>query len=220
MKKVLYLILAASVMILAACNSQTTKSGETKMNEEKPAVNENAEIKQDSTGTELALIIWQSKDGKDEDTMVLRFYPEKAPVHVKNFKDLARKNFYNGLVIFRVEPNFVMQTGSPDNTNMGGPGYTINAEFNEIKHLKGTLAMARSQDPNSGGSQFYICLAPAPHLDGKYTVFGQVIKGMQVLDKVKPGDYMRKVEIVSAEKYLGADYEKQIEALDIHNAAK
>lgn len=164
----------------------------------------------------LALFVWQSKDGKEEDTMVIRFYPEKAPNHVKNFITLSLKKFYDGLIIFRVEPKFVIQTGSPDNTNMGGPGYTIDAEFNDIKHLKGTVAMARAQDPNSAGSQFYICLDSTPNLDGKYTVFGQVIKNIEVLDKIQKGDYMKKIIIVEAKKYFGADYKKIINKKDPH----
>ena len=217
MKKFLSVLFLAVLLIVAGCGNETKNIEETSMNEQKPVVQDSSEIKTESSGTDLALILWQSKDGKDEDTMVLRFYPEKAPMHVKNFKDLANKKFYDGLIIFRVEPNFVMQTGSPDNTNTSGPGYTIDAEFNDIKHLKGTLAMARSQDPNSAGSQFYICLAAAPHLDNNYTVFGQVLKGMEVLDKVKKGDFMRKVTIVDAKSYFGDDYLAIIDSMDIHN---
>jgi len=148
--------------------------------------------------------------------MVIRFYPEKAPNHVKNFITLSLKKFYDGLIIFRVEPKFVIQTGSPDNTNRGGPGYTIDAEFNDIKHLKGTVAMARAQDPNSAGSQFYICLDSTPNLDGKYTVFGQVIKNIEVLDKIQKGDYMKKIIIVEAIEYFGPDYKKIFKEKDPH----
>lgn len=164
----------------------------------------------------LALFVWQSKDGKEEDTMVIRFYPDKAPNHVKNFLTLSLKKFYNGLIIFRVEPKFVIQTGSPDNTNMGGPGYTIDAEFNDINHIKGTVAMARAQDPNSAGSQFYICLDSTPHLDGKYTVFGQVIENIDLLDKISKGDYMKEIKIVKAKDFYGENYMKIIKDKDPH----
>lgn len=204
----------AVLALLAGC-----KPSENAVNLTKEAPKEAAEQTKevDLSKEKLALFVWQSQNGENEDTMVIRFYADKAPGHVKNFIALAEKKFYNGLVIFRVEPNFVIQTGSPDNTNMGGPGYTINAEFNDVKHLKGTVAMARSQDPNSAGSQFYICLGATPHLDGNYTVFGQVIEKAEVLDRIRKGDYMREVKIVDAEEYYGADYKKIMEEKDIHN---
>jgi cyclophilin family peptidyl-prolyl cis-trans isomerase len=108
-------------------------------------------------------------------------FPEDAPGTVANFVDLAKKGFYNGTIFHRVVASFVIQGGDPTGTGMGGPGYTIKAEFNKHKHVAGTVAMARAADPDSAGSQFYVCLAPAPHLDGGYTVFGQVIEGMDVV---------------------------------------
>ena len=93
-------------------------------------------------------------------------------------------------------PDFVVQGGCPKGNGTGGPGYTIPAEFNKQKHLRGTLAMARSQDPNSAGSQFYICYGPTPHLDGSYTVFGKVTSGMEHVDRIKQGDRMKSVAIV------------------------
>ncbi|MDD3804004.1 MAG: peptidylprolyl isomerase [bacterium] len=209
-----FLILAlTSLLILSGCKPSQNAVD---LNKEKTQEEVTQTKEVDLSKDKLALFVWQSQNGENEDTMVIRFYPEKALNHVKNFVTLAEKKFYNGLVIFRVEPNFVIQTGSPDNTNMGGPGYNVNAEFNDIKHLKGTVAMARSQDPNSAGSQFYICLGATPHLDGKYTVFGQVIEKTDVLDRIKKGDYMREVKIVDAEEYYGADYKKIIEEKDIH----
>lgn len=193
------------------CNKNETKKEE-KMETKTVDPLKNFDFKKDY----LALFVWQSKDGKEEDTMVIRFYPEKAPNHVKNFLTLSLKKFYNGLIIFRVEPKFVIQTGSPDNTNIGGPGYTIDAEFNDIKHIKGTVAMARAQDPNSAGSQFYICLDSTPHLDGKYTVFGQVIENIEVLDKISKGDYMKEIKIVKAKDYYGENYKKLIKQKDPH----
>ncbi len=121
----------------------------------------------------------------------LEFYSDVAPKHVENFKKLARDKFYDGSTFHRVVPNFVIQGGDPNskdddrsNDGMGGPGYTIAAEFNKRPHKRGTLSMARRQDPNSAGSQFFICLKELPNLDHKYTVFGNVIKGMDVVDRI------------------------------------
>jgi peptidyl-prolyl cis-trans isomerase B (cyclophilin B) len=126
----------------------------------------------------------------------LDFYPADAPKTVENFVTLAKKGFYNNLTFHRVVPDFVVQGGCPKGNGTGGPGYTIPAEFNKQKHLRGTVAMARSQDPNSAGSQFYICYGPTPHLDGSYTVFGKVTSGMEHVDRIKQGDRMKSVAIV------------------------
>jgi peptidyl-prolyl cis-trans isomerase B (cyclophilin B) len=128
----------------------------------------------------------------------IEFFPEDAPKTVENFVTLAKKGFYNGLTFHRVEPNFVVQGGDPKGNGMGGPGYTIKAEFNKQKHVRGVLAMARSQSPDSAGSQFYITLAPAHFLDGQYTVFGKVTSGMEIVDKIRVGDKMKTVKIVEA----------------------
>jgi cyclophilin family peptidyl-prolyl cis-trans isomerase len=126
------------------------------------------------------------------------FYPEDAPKTVENFVTLAKKGFYNGLAFHRVVPDFVVQGGCPKGDGTGGPGYTIKAEFNARKHLRGTVAMARSQHPDSAGSQFYICYGATPHLDRNYTVFGQVTSGMEHVDGIKQGDRMKTVEILEA----------------------
>ena len=125
----------------------------------------------------------------------LEFFPEDAPKTVENFVTLAKKGFYNGLNFHRVVPDFVVQGGCPKGNGTGGPGYTIKAEFNKQKHLRGTLAMARSQHPDSAGSQFYICYGNTPHLDGQYTVFGKVVSGMELVDRIKQGDKMTSVTI-------------------------
>ena len=125
----------------------------------------------------------------------IELYPEDAPKTVESFVALAKKGFYDGLTFHRVEPGFVAQGGDPKGDGTGGPGYTLKAEFNQRKHVRGTVAMARSASPDSAGSQFYICFAPAPHLDGKYTVFGQVVKGMEVVDQIKRGDRMKSIRI-------------------------
>jgi peptidylprolyl isomerase/peptidyl-prolyl cis-trans isomerase B (cyclophilin B) len=125
----------------------------------------------------------------------LEFYPEDAPKTVENFVTLAKQGFYNGLNFHRVVPDFVVQGGCPKGNGTGGPGYTIKAEFNKQKHVRGTLAMARSQHPDSAGSQFYICYGTTTHLDGQYTVFGKVVSGMELVDRIKQGDKMTSVAI-------------------------
>ena len=119
------------------------------------------------------------------------FLEDKAPGHTKNFKDLAKKGFYDGTTFHRVIPGFMIQGGDPNSKSadrsrhgMGGPGYTIKAEFNDTSHDRGILSMARSQDPNSAGSQFFIVVKASHFLDNQYTAFGKVIKGMGVADKI------------------------------------
>jgi len=127
-----------------------------------------------------------------EGTMVIEFWPDVAPGHVENFKKLARQGFYDGTCFHRVIKGFMIQGGDPltkDETQKarwgtGGPGYTIKAEFNNRRHVRGVVSMARTSDPNSAGSQFFICHADAPHLDGQYTAFGRLIRGEDVLDRI------------------------------------
>jgi peptidyl-prolyl cis-trans isomerase B (cyclophilin B) len=124
-------------------------------------------------------------------TMKLKLFPNDAPNHCKNFKKLANSGFYDKTKFHRIIPGFMIQGGdinSRDNDGKndghGGPGWTVNAEFNDIPHKRGILSMARSSDPNSAGSQFFICVADAPHLDGKYTVFGEVIDKVHIVDHI------------------------------------
>ncbi len=126
----------------------------------------------------------------------LEFFAADAPKTVENFVTLAKKGFYSGLTFHRVVPDFVVQGGCPKGNGTGGPGYTIKAEFNTQKHVRGALAMARSQHPDSAGSQFYICYGSTPHLDGQYTVFGRVTSGMEHVDRIRQGDRMTSVTIV------------------------
>ena len=130
--------------------------------------------------------------------IVIELYEKDAPETVANFVKLAKKGFYDGLSFHRVVPGFVVQGGDPKGDGTGGPGYTIMDEFNSRKHLTGTVAMARTPAPNSAGSQFYICMGPQPALDGNYTVFGQVVDGMDIVMKIKRGDIMKKVAVVEA----------------------
>lgn len=122
--------------------------------------------------------------------MTLELYPEKAPITVKNFTDLAKKGFYNGLIFHRVIAGFMIQGGDPTGTGMGGPGHAIKGEFaangvaNDLKHTRGVISMARAYDPNSAGSQFFIMHADAPHLDGQYAAFGKMTDGFETLDEI------------------------------------
>ena len=121
----------------------------------------------------------------------LKFFPDVAPNHVQNMVKLAKEKFYDGTTFHRVIPGFMIQGGDPNSKNhersrhgMGGPGHRVNAEFSRRPHKRGTLSMARSQDPNSAGSQFFICVADAKFLDGQYTVFGEVVSGMETVDRI------------------------------------
>ena len=121
----------------------------------------------------------------------LRFFPDVAPNHVSNFIELAKKGFYDGTIFHRVIPGFMIQGGDPNSKDpnksrhgLGGPGHQVKAEFNSKPHKRGTLSMARAADPDSAGSQFFICVAESPVLDRQYTVFGEVVSGMDVFDKI------------------------------------
>ena len=123
--------------------------------------------------------------------ITLKFFPEAAPNHVNSFIELANDGFYDGTTFHRIVPGFVIQGGDPNTKStdrskhgMGGPGFTLKAEFSSLPHKRGTLSMARAAHPDSAGSQFFICVADAPFLDGEYTVFGEVVEGMEVVDKI------------------------------------
>ena len=132
----------------------------------------------------------------DKGVIFLELFPEIAPVHVDNFLTLIKKGFYNGLTFHRVVRDTIIQGGCPQGDGTGGPGYTIPAEFNFRKHKRGTLSMARAGHPDSAGSQFYICLKSMSQLDNEYTVFGQVVKGLDVPAKIRKGDHMKMLEIL------------------------
>jgi len=120
--------------------------------------------------------------------VVIRLLPDVAPQTVARIKELAREGFYDGTPFHRVIPNFMAQGGDPTGTGTGGSGKRLEAEFSAVKHVRGTVSMARSSDVNSADSQFFICFAPAPHLDGQYTAFGQVVEGMEFVDRIKKGE--------------------------------
>ncbi len=164
----------ALAFALAACISSACR--QSTLTEGPPAVNQ--------TTNEIAVI--RTALGE----MAIEFWPDAAPRTVENFKQLARKGFYDGTAFHRIVKDFMIQGGDPlsrvndPNVGSGGPGYTIKAEFNSRPHVRGVLSMARSSDPDSAGSQFFICLAAAPSLDGQYTAFGRVIRGEDVLMKL------------------------------------
>ncbi|HTW95126.1 MAG TPA: peptidylprolyl isomerase [Tepidisphaeraceae bacterium] len=116
--------------------------------------------------------------------VVVELFPKDAPGHVNSFVFLAREGFYDGVIFHRVIKDFMIQGGDPTGTGTGGPGYQLKAEFNSRKHKRGILSAARSSNPNSAGSQFFLMHADSPHLDGQYTAYGQVIKGIEVVDKI------------------------------------
>jgi peptidylprolyl isomerase len=144
--------------------------------------------------------------------VVIEMRPDLAPGHVAQIKALARRGFYDGVPFHRVIDGFMAQTGDPTGTGTGGSGNKLKAEFSSEKHVRGVLSMARTSDPNSADSQFFIMFAPAPSLDGQYTVWGKVTSGMEFIDKVKKGDQARNGAVSNPDKIIkmqvAADAEK------------
>ena len=138
------------------------------------------------------------KDGR----VVIEMRPDLAPKHVKRIKELVRQGFYNGLVFHRVIEGFMAQTGDPTGTGMGGSGQKLKAEFSKENHLRGAVSMARATDPNSADSQFFICLAGATFLDGQYTYWGRVTKGMEFVEKIKKGDQANNGSVTDPDKII------------------
>tara|TARA_B100000686_G_scaffold339746_1_gene414308 strand:+ start:3448 stop:3894 length:447 start_codon:yes stop_codon:yes gene_type:complete len=120
--------------------------------------------------------------------IVIELRPDLAPNHVERVKELAKAGYYDGLVFHRVIPGFMAQTGCPDGTGTGGSGHKLKAEFSDEPYERGTLGMARTMDPNSADSQFFITFGPTPHLEGQYTVFGKVVEGMEHVDSINEGE--------------------------------
>ncbi len=194
MRTIIILALGALFMV-TSCKSgpksettEATKATETEMTEKKAEPTGKLAKWPDDypiDGDSVAVISTKFGD------IVLEFYPDIAPNHVRNFKYLANHGFYNGCAFHRVIPGFMIQGGDPNSKDAdkakhgtGDPGWSVDAEFSKKDHVKGTLSMARSRDPNSAGSQFFVCVARAKNLDNQYTVFGQTIKGVEVADKI------------------------------------
>jgi len=181
------------ISILALILASTLTAGETMHKQAGPT--EPTKPMTFETGKTYEAIIHTTKGD-----IICQLYPEKAPLSVTNFVQLAQMGYYNGLKFHRVVPNFVIQGGDPDGTGAGGPGYTVAAEIG-LPHQKGALAWARQGDQvnpkkRSSGSQFYITLEATPFLDGEYTVFGQTIQGQDIVQKIRQGDKIEKVDIV------------------------
>lgn len=131
----------------------------------------------------------------DKGDITIELYLAGAPITAGNFLMLVEQDYYDGLIFHRVEEDYVIQGGDPLGTGMGGPGYTIPDEPTKYNHIKGAVGMAKTPEPHSAGSQFYICLDKLKQLDGKYTIFGQVIEGMDVVKKIKIGDVINEIYI-------------------------
>jgi len=145
--------------------------------------------------------------------VVIEMRPDLAPATVTQIKALVRQGFYDGIVFHRVIDGFMAQTGDPKGDGTGGSGHPLKAEFSNEKHVRGTVSMARASDPNSADSQFFIMFAPAPSLDGKYSIWGEVVSGMEYVDKIKKGDPARNGTVADPDKIIkmqvAADAEKK-----------
>jgi peptidylprolyl isomerase len=147
--------------------------------------------------------------------VVIEMRPDLAPATVAQIKQLVRQGFYDGIVFHRVIDGFMAQTGDPKGDGTGGSGHKLTAEFSNEKHVRGVVSMARSSDPNSADSQFFIMFAPAPSLDGKYTIWGKVTSGMEYIDQIKKGDPNRNGTVANPDKII-----KMQVAADAENAGK
>lgn len=145
--------------------------------------------------------------------VVIEMYPDDAPNHIRRIKELVRQGFYDGLTFHRVIEGFMAQTGDPNGDGTGGSGQNLEAEFNDRLHMRGTVSMARANDPNSADSQFFICLAPALHLDGKYTAWGRVVSGMEFVDQIKRGEGPAFVERGNPDKIISLRVAADVEGL-------
>jgi cyclophilin family peptidyl-prolyl cis-trans isomerase len=172
-------------LLIASCNSSNTKQTDFTGKSQEQA------SKTSTSYGKHSFAMLRTMHGN----ITFKFYPEDAPNTVHRFIALAKSGFYTGVIFHRVIPNFVVQGGDPTGTGRGGSGKKLKAEFNSRIHIKGAVAMARSQDFDSADSQFYIALNTLPHLDGKYTVFGQVVEGWEALDKIKKGDKIISITI-------------------------
>lgn len=182
-KSISLLLIILGISLLAACNNEQV--------EESAEPQEQTETEEPTTfegENEEAPIVTMEMENNQE--VIIELYPQVAPNTVDNFISLVQNGFYDGLIFHRVIPGFMIQGGDPEGTGSGGPGYSIKGEFesndysNELEHNRGVLSMARSQSPDSAGSQFFIIHEDSPHLDGDYAGFGQVIEGMDVIDDI------------------------------------
>lgn len=214
MKRIIPLVFFGLAMVLSqlACSSESEEPAtETPETTQKADMTDPANKTHPIRNQDNPLVTLETNHGK----LVLELYHDVAPAHADSFLARTNDGFYNNTIFHRVIAGFMIQGGDPTGTGTGGPGYSIPAEFNELPHQEGTLSMARGPDPNSAGSQFFVCLARRPNLDRQYTVFGQLIKGYDVLQKigavpVGPQDYgeqSRPLEEVKLIKAYASDAE-------------
>ncbi|PIP93022.1 MAG: peptidylprolyl isomerase [Bdellovibrio sp. CG12_big_fil_rev_8_21_14_0_65_39_13] len=174
--------MASLLSSLTSCFNKENKTEEVVAPQTSAVTAEDLKVGDD--GLSEAKIIIKTVHGN----IAFKLYPKKAPNTVTRIIELTQQGFYDGIIFHRVIPNFVIQGGDPTGTGTSGSGKNLKAEFNDIQHIKGTVAMARAQDVDSADSQFYIALTTLPHLDKSYTVFGQVVEGMEILEKIVQGD--------------------------------
>lgn len=169
-------------VFLLSCQGQKTNDNGPETNQ---LLSAGQALEVDNKGLSKASITLKTVHGR----IIFKLYPKQAPITVARIVELTNEGFYDGLTFHRVVPGFVVQGGDPDGDGTGGTGKKLQAEFSDLQHVKGTVAMARAAgDENSADSQFYIALNTLPHLDGSYTVFGQVIEGLDTLEKIQKGD--------------------------------
>jgi len=188
--KPIWVVIAAAVLIAGVYFWQNQAAqNQNEMEEEPQAMSEAdtsvAGMADEGEESELENTIYMNLSSGGR--VVIRTFPDKAPNHVARFKELAREGFYDGVVFHRVIEGFMAQTGDPTGTGSGGSGQNIKAEFNDVPHTRGIVSTARAGHPDSADSQFFIMLADAPHLDGQYTVWGEVIEGMEHVDNITKG---------------------------------
>lgn len=186
-KYILIFIIFSFGSFFVSCAKNTNGSGD-KASVENNKVEKKEETKLEKGPNDKNPIV--TIDMENGDKIKIELYPEVAPNTVRNFVSLVQKGFYDGVIFHRVIPGFMIQAGDPKGIGTGGPGYSIKGEFtsnkfkNDLKHEKGVISMARGEGNNSAGSQFFIMVKEAPHLDGKYAAFGKVIDGMEIADKI------------------------------------
>lgn len=180
------LTIAATLFVLAACSNDTEEeTNDEQVGESEPTIADNPNYPADVTENPIVTITMNN-----DEKIVLELEPKVAPNTVANFISLVEDGFYDGLIFHRVIPGFMIQGGDPEGNGTGGPGYAIAGEFasngfdNAITHERGVISMARSQSPDSAGSQFFIMAETSPHLDGEYAAFGRVIEGLEVVDAI------------------------------------
>lgn len=189
MKQINGLFLAATLLIFSFSCTNETKNNDSTPAKSTSGVTSADSLKMGSDNLSKAKATIKTVHGN----IVFAFYPKHAPNTTTRIIQLIKQGFYDGLTFHRVVPNFVIQGGDPLGNGTGGSGQNLKAEFNSLQHVKGTVAMARAQNPDSADSQFYIALNTLKNLDGKYTIFGKVVEGLEIIEKVRVGDKMLSV---------------------------